>query len=64
MVVDKRIPVSKQRWEELGDMKRAGQTYDELLEELIKKANRFDLASRMDKTRDMDESELIDLEEL
>ena len=64
MVVDKRIPVSKQRWEELGDMKRAGQTYDELLEELIKKANRFDLAERMDKTRDMDESELIDLEEL
>jgi predicted CopG family antitoxin len=64
MVVDKRIPVSKQRWEELGDMKRAGQTYDELLEELIQKANRFDLAARMDQTRDMDESELIDLEEL
>jgi predicted CopG family antitoxin len=48
MVVDKRIPVSEQRWEELGKMKRAGQTYDELLEELIKKANRFDLAERMD----------------
>lgn len=35
MSADKRIPVSEERWRELGEMKDAGQTYDELLEALI-----------------------------
>lgn len=64
MAVNKRIPVSKERWEQLGKMKRAGQTYDELLEELIQKARRAELADRMDEVREMDESDLTDLDDL
>ena len=64
MVLDKRIPVSKQRWEELGQMKQAGQTYDELLKELIQKANRADLIDRMDEVREMDGEELTPLEDV
>ncbi|MGM0381542.1 MAG: hypothetical protein ACQEP7_06105 [bacterium] len=64
MVVDKRIPVSKERWEKLGKMKKAGQTYDDLLEELIQKAKKVELAEQMDEVKEMDEDELIDVEEL
>ncbi len=32
---NKRIPVTERRWEQLHDLKDAGQTYDELLAELI-----------------------------
>ncbi len=64
MVMEKRIPVSKKRWEELGAMKQAGQTYDELLKELIQKANRAELAERMDEVREMDEQEMVSLEDL
>ncbi|RMF89240.1 MAG: hypothetical protein D6733_06705 [Methanobacteriota archaeon] len=35
MNASKRIPVTKVVWEELGRLKRAGQTYDELLMEMI-----------------------------
>lgn len=41
---EKRIPVTKQRWEELHNLKEPGQTYDDLLEQLIeehKKARLF-----------------------
>ena len=31
----KRIPVSESVWKELAEMRSAGQTYDELLEDLI-----------------------------
>jgi len=64
MPANKRIPVSEDLWEKLGQMKKAGQTYDELLREIIQKANRQDLADRMDEVRDMDEDDLIPLEEI
>lgn len=35
MGADKRIPVTEETWEDLGDLKGAGQTYDELIGELI-----------------------------
>ena len=35
MVADKRIPVTDETWQQLHDMKKAGQTYDELIGELI-----------------------------
>ncbi len=38
MSADKRISVT--RWQELSNLKRAGQTYDELLEELTKEYER------------------------
>lgn len=35
MNATKRIPVTERIWEELSQLKRAGQTYDEILAELI-----------------------------
>ena len=64
MTANKRIPVSEELWEELGEMKQAGQTYDDLLKELLQKANRAELADRMDDTRDRDEDELVELEDV
>ena len=39
----KRIPVSEDRWKELGKIKEAGQTYGELIGKLIQAYNRRDL---------------------
>ena len=36
----KRIPVSEPVWKELGAMKGAGQTYDDLLGDLIERAKK------------------------
>ncbi len=58
----KRIPVSVDRWKELGKLKEAGQTYDELLKEIIQTYNRARLAEKIRASREMDESELIPLE--
>lgn len=33
---ENRIPVTKERWEQLSNLKKPGQTFDELLEEIIK----------------------------
>lgn len=43
MLATKRIPVSEAVWVELSDLKAAGQTYSQLLEEMIedKKKARF-----------------------
>ena len=34
-IATKRIPVTPETWEKLSEMKRPGQTYDELLEQMI-----------------------------
>ncbi len=39
-LLTKRIPVSDARWKELGNIKQAGQTYDELLADMIVAYNR------------------------
>jgi hypothetical protein len=44
-LMTKRIPVSEDRWKELGRFKEAGQTYDELIGELVQAHNRRELAS-------------------
>lgn len=44
----KRIPVSEERWKQLGKLKEAGQTYDDLMKKLIQAHNRLELARRMD----------------
>lgn len=44
MVVAKHIPVSEQTWKQLGKMKEAGQTYDQLLQQLLWQSNRGKLA--------------------
>ena len=44
-LMTKRIPVSEDRWKELGRLKEAGQTYDELIGELVQAHNRRELAA-------------------
>lgn len=61
---DKRIPVTTERWQELSDLKKAGQTYDELLEQLIKEHNRRQLAERVREVREADSEELTPLDEI
>jgi len=60
----KRIPVTEERWKELNDLKEAGQTYDQLLEELIHEHNRRQLASQVREVREADSEELTPLDEL
>lgn len=61
---NKRIPVTEERWKELNELKDAGQTYDELLEELVQERNQRQLASRVQAVRDSGEEELTSLDEL
>jgi len=61
---NKRIPVTEERWKELNDLKKAGQTYDELVEELIQNYNRRQLAERAREVREADEEELTPIDEL
>jgi len=43
-LMTKRIPLSEDRWKQLGRIKEAGQTYDALIGELIQAHNRRELA--------------------
>jgi len=43
-IMTKRIPVSESRWKQLGRIKEAGQTYDELLGKMMQAYNRKELA--------------------
>lgn len=52
MSADKRIPVTEERWEQLHDLKQPGQTYDELLEELVHQRNRQELAEKIRRVRE------------
>lgn len=62
--LDKRIPVTEDRWRELNSLKEAGQTYDELLEEMITEYNRAQLARKAREIREADPEELTPLDEL
>jgi len=64
MVSDKRVPVTEPTWKELGRMKEAGQTYDELIRELIQEANRAKLAKKVRENRAKGTEELISVDEL
>jgi predicted CopG family antitoxin len=61
---NKRIPVTEERWKELSNLKEAGQTYDELVEELIQNYNRRQLAELAREVREADEEELTPIDEL
>ena len=60
----KRIPVTEERWEELNELKTAGKTYDDLLEELIQEHQRRQLADKVREVREADTEELTPLDEL
>lgn len=59
---DKRIPVTTERWEELHELKKPGQTFDELLAELVADRKKAKLIEDMEQIRE--ESEFTPLEEV
>jgi len=61
---DRRIPVTEQRWTELNDLKRAGESYDELLRRLIQGHHRRTLSERTRAVRGSDRDELTALREV
>jgi predicted CopG family antitoxin len=61
---NKRIPVTEERWKELNELKGAGETYDDLLRELIQEHQRRRLVERATKVREADADELTSLDEL
>lgn len=60
----KRIAVTPETWRTLGDMKQAGQSYDDLIQELIHKANRAELAKKVKESKEKNEEELVPVDEL
>lgn len=64
MAKTKRVPIKEPTWKELGKMKEAGQTYDDLIKELIQEANRSKLAKKVRENREKDENELLSVDEL
>lgn len=62
--LDKRLAVSEETWKELGKLKEAGETYNELLQEMIQSYNRMELAEKMQKVEELDEKELVALDDL
>ena len=61
MSADKRIRVSEERREQLHDMKDVGESYDEVLEQLIQEHNRKRLAEKMREVDEMDSDEFVPL---
>ncbi len=47
MHATKRVPVTEKVWQELGRLKKAGQTYDELLAELVEEHKKVHLFKEM-----------------
>ncbi len=61
---NKRIPVSENIWKRLGDLKSAGETYDEVLEKMIRDHNRMELARKMKRVEEENREELVSLDDL
>lgn len=61
---NKRIPVTEERWRELNELKGAGETYDEVLRDLIQDHQRRQLAERTREVREADAEDLTSLDEL
>lgn len=59
----KRIPVSEPIWKELGSMKGAGQTYDDLLADLIERAKKARLEEDVAAWERCPDSEFVPLPE-
>lgn len=62
--LEKRIPVSEETWQELGAMKAAGETYDDLLQEMIQEHNRKRLMEKMERVEEMDADDLMKLDDV
>lgn len=64
MALTKRIPVSESIWRQMHNAKDAGQTYDDLLQEMLKIYNRKKLMDKMEKVESMDTKSLVDIDDL
>jgi predicted CopG family antitoxin len=60
---DKRIPVTEDTHKLLHDLKTPGQTYDELMVELVHERNRKELAEKFRRMDEMDTQEFVPLDE-
>jgi hypothetical protein len=64
MAAVKRIPVPEPIWKKLGEMKGAGQTYNDLLEEMIERVKRAPLEEDAKVWEDRPDSEYVPLSEI
>ena len=64
MSADKRIPVSEETRDELHNLKRPGQTYDELLSDLAQLRRRKDLEQRFVDLEEQDRDDLTPLDDV
>lgn len=64
MSADKRIPVTEETRKELHDLKKPGQTYDELLQELVQRGRRAELEERFRELEEADRDELTPLDDV
>jgi predicted CopG family antitoxin len=60
----KRIPVSEPVWKELAEMRSAGQTYDELLEDMIDRVKKLRLEEDIRKWESLPDSDYVSLSEI
>ena len=60
----KRLPVSEKIWKELGAMKGAGQTYDDLLEDMIERVKKARLEEDVKMWESTPDSEYVSLSEI
>ena len=64
MSADKRIPVSEETREQLHNLKKPGQTYDELLSELAQLRRRKDLEQRFVDLEEQSRDDLTHLDDV
>jgi predicted CopG family antitoxin len=64
MAAIKRIPVSEPVWKKLGEMKGAGQTYDDLLEDMIERVKKARLEEDVKMWESRPDSEYVSLSEI
>lgn len=60
MSASKRIPVSEEHWEELGDLKGAGQSWDDVIGDLVEHYKRARLFREVHEARESDEFRSLD----
>ena len=60
----KRLPVSEKVWKELGSMKGAGQTYDDLLEDMIERVKKVRLEEDLKVWESTPDSDYVPLSEI
>lgn len=56
---EKRIPVTEERWKQLHDLKGPGQTFDELIEDLVEERKKQRLFRDVNRIREESEFEAL-----